>query len=73
MELTSTHRGLALQIIDVVMMAAMVPRGILRLGSRKSPLRFDPAMMPKEKSGSWMFKASLVRTSDGWEVDANKN
>ena len=33
-------------MIDVVRIAAIVPRGILRLGSRRSPLRFEPAMIP---------------------------
>ena len=35
-----------IQMADVVRIAAIVPRGILRLGSRRSPLRFEPAMMP---------------------------
>ena len=35
-------------MIDVVKIAAIVPRGILRLGSRKSPLRFEPAIMPNK-------------------------
>lgn len=36
-----------IQINDVVRIAAIVPRGMLRLGSRRSPLRFEPAMMPR--------------------------
>jgi hypothetical protein len=35
-------------MMDVVIIAAIVPRGILRLGSRKSPLRFDPAIIPEK-------------------------
>ncbi len=35
-----------LHIADVVNIAAIVPRGILRLGSRRSPLRLDPAIIP---------------------------
>lgn len=32
------------------MIADIVPRGILRLGSCKSPLRLEPAMMPEVKN-----------------------
>jgi hypothetical protein len=39
-----------LHMADVVSIAAIVPRGILRLGSRKSPLRFEPAIIPSMKS-----------------------
>ncbi len=61
----NTNIRFVLQIIDVVMIAAIVPRGILRLGSRKSPLRFDPAMMPEKIIFSLnMRKEFFFRTSD---------
>ena len=39
-------KKIKLQIKDVVKTAAIVPLGILREGSFKSPERFDPAIMP---------------------------
>ena len=61
-----------LQIIEVVIIAAIVPRGILRLGSRKSPLRFDPAMIPMKRR-FWNEDESLFRTSNRWKIDPDKN
>jgi hypothetical protein len=66
--------GCVLQIIDVVMIAAIVPRGILRLGSRKSPLRFDPAMIPMRRSFGMRIQDQFINhTSNGWKIDPNKN
>lgn len=36
--------------VEVVKMAAIVPTGMLFCASRKSPERFEPAMIPAQKS-----------------------
>lgn len=55
------------QIIDVVTIAAMVPRGMLRLGSLKSPLRFEPAIIPsdKERLRDRSIHIDLLPVTDG--------
>ena len=52
---------LIIQITEVVKIAAIVPRGILRLGSRRSPLRFEPAIIPSRQDktvcSSYFYKS----------------
>ena len=59
-------------MIDVVIIAAIVPRGILRLGSRKSPLRLDPAMMPAKKKKKILSFVSILKGLDFLPVTDGK-
>ena len=72
-------QSIILHIVEVVKIAAMVPRGILRLGSLKSPLRFEPAMIPtpieiRKLINTREYRHFLVlRTRDRWKINTNEN
>lgn len=79
--LVGLQNTLRIQMMEVVTIARMVPTGIDFWASRRSPDRFEPAIMP---GGCWhekiikseflwlLLKCKHILTSDRWEVDANQ-